>query len=240
MITRKFIWEHIICRFGLPMCIVTDNGTNFAADEFQKWLEELNIEHIFSSVAHPQGNGQVESINKSLVEGIKARLGTARRGWVDELPSILWAHRTSPKTSNGETPFSLVYGSEAVIPAEVGLPSPRMLAIEKLDNNMERRIDLDLLEERRENAAINEAKYKSKLEKYYNARVRVCTFNPGDYVLRDNEASNAERPGKLVPKWEGPYLIKEVLGKGAYRLQTLEGEPIARTWNAQQLRRCYM
>ncbi|KAJ0867047.1 putative integrase, catalytic core, ribonuclease H domain, ribonuclease H-like superfamily [Helianthus annuus] len=43
MITRKFIWEHIICRFGLPMCIVTDNGTNFAADEFQKWLEELHI-----------------------------------------------------------------------------------------------------------------------------------------------------------------------------------------------------
>ncbi|KAJ0557995.1 putative nucleotidyltransferase, Ribonuclease H [Helianthus annuus] len=222
------------------MYIVTDNGTNFAADEFQQWLEELNIKHIFSSVAHPQGNGQVESINKGLVEGIKARLGTARRGWVDELPSILWAHRTSPKTSNGETPFSLVYGSEAVIPAEMGLPSPRMLAIEKLDNNRERRIDLDLLEERRENAAINEAKYKSKLEQYYNARVRVCTFTPGDYVLRDNEASNAERPGKLAPKWEGPYLISEVLGKGAYRLQTLEGEPIARTWNAQQLRRCYM
>ncbi|KAJ0879685.1 putative nucleotidyltransferase, Ribonuclease H [Helianthus annuus] len=217
MITRKFIWEHIICRFGLPMCIVTDNDTNFAADEFQKWLEELHIEHIFSSVALPQGNSQVESINKSIVEGIKARLGTARRGWVDELTSILWAHRTSQKTSNGETPFSLVYGSEAVIPAEVGLPSPRMLAIEKLDNVTERRIDLDLLEERRENAAINEAKYKSKLEKYYNTRVRVCTFNPGDYVLRDNEASNAERPGKLAPKWEGPYLIKEVLGKGAYK-----------------------
>ena len=70
--------------------------------------------------------------------------------------------------------------------------------------------------------------------------MRVCTFNPGDYVLRDNEASNAERTGKLAPKWEGPYLIKEVLGKGAYKLQTLEGETIARTWNAQQLRRCYM
>ena len=115
-----------------------------------------------------------------------------------------------------------------------------MLAIEKIDNSIERRIDLDLLEERRENASINEAKYKSKLEKYYNSRVRVCTFNTGDYVLRDNEASNAERPGKLAPKWEGPYLLKEVLGKGAYKLQTLEGEPIARTWNAQELRRCYM
>ncbi|KAJ0455655.1 putative nucleotidyltransferase, Ribonuclease H [Helianthus annuus] len=158
MITRKFIWEHIICHFGLLMCIVTDNGTNFTADDFQKWLEELHIKHIFSSVAHPQGNGQVESINKSLVEGIKARLGTARRSLVDELPSILWAHKITPKTSHGETPFSLVYGSEAVIPAEVGISLPRMLAINKIANNEARRLDLDLLEERRENAAINEAK----------------------------------------------------------------------------------
>ncbi|KAJ0928681.1 hypothetical protein HanRHA438_Chr04g0196751 [Helianthus annuus] len=145
-----------------------------------------------------------------------------------------------PKTSNGETPFSLVYGSEAVIPAEIGLPSPRMLSMNLINNEEERRIDLDLLEERREMAAINEAKYKTKLEKYYNSRVRVCTFNPGDYVLRDNEASNAEKPGKLAPKWEGPYIIDAVFGKGAYKLRTINNKEVPRTWNAQQLRKCYM
>ena len=134
MVIRKFIWEHIICRFGLPLRIISDNGTNFAAEDLQKWFKEMNIEHSFASVAHPQANGQVESINKQIVDGIKARLGTARRGWVDELPSILWAHRTMPKTSTGKTPFSLVYGSEAVIPAELGLPSPRMIAMEKQNN----------------------------------------------------------------------------------------------------------
>ncbi|XP_021991524.1 uncharacterized protein LOC110888301 [Helianthus annuus] len=118
----------------------------------------MKIEHNFASVAHPQANGQVESVNKQIVDGIKARLGTTRRGWVDELPSILWAHCTMPKTSTGETPFSLVYGSEAAIPAEIGLPSPRMLAMEKQNNEKERRMDLDLLEERRENAAITEAR----------------------------------------------------------------------------------
>ncbi|XP_022011588.1 uncharacterized protein LOC110911296 [Helianthus annuus] len=133
------------------------------------WMKEMRIEHSFASVAHPQVNGQVESVNKQIVDGIKARLGTARRGWVDELPSILWAHRTMPKTSTGETPFSLVYGSEAVIPAEISLPSPWILAMEKQNNEHERRIDLVLLEERRENAAINEARHKSILEKYYNA-----------------------------------------------------------------------
>ncbi|XP_035845188.1 uncharacterized protein LOC118491476 [Helianthus annuus] len=106
-VVKRFIWEQIICRFGLPLRIITDNGTNFAADDLERWFKELNIEHTFSSVAHPQGNGQVEAVNKSIVDGIKARLGEKRRGWVDELPSILWAHRTMPKTSNGETPFSL-------------------------------------------------------------------------------------------------------------------------------------
>ncbi|XP_035840174.1 uncharacterized protein LOC118487436 [Helianthus annuus] len=227
-------------QFGLPLRIISDNGTNFAAEDLQKWFKEMKIEHNFASVAHPQANGRVESVNKQIVDGIKARLGTARRGWVDELPSILWAHRTMPKTSTGETPFSLVYGSEAVIPAEIGLPSPRMIAMEKQNNEQERRMDLDLLEERRENAAITEARYKSKLEKYYNARVRVCTFVPGDFVLRDNEASNAEKPGKLAPRWEGPYVINEVLGKGAYTLKRIDGTLVPRTWNAQQLRRCYI
>ncbi|XP_021990933.1 uncharacterized protein LOC110887663 [Helianthus annuus] len=124
-------------KFGLPLRIISDNGTNFASEDFQKWFKKMKIEHSFASVAHPQANGQDESVKKQIVDGIKARLGTARRGWVDELPSILWAHRTMPKTSTGETPFSLVYGSEAVIPAKISLPSPRMLAMEKQDNEKE-------------------------------------------------------------------------------------------------------
>ncbi|XP_035834295.1 uncharacterized protein LOC118482752 [Helianthus annuus] len=79
-VVKRFIWEQIICRFGLPLRIITDNGTNFAADDLERWFKELNIEHTFSSVAHPQGNGQVEAVNKSIVDGIKARLGEKRRG----------------------------------------------------------------------------------------------------------------------------------------------------------------
>ncbi|XP_035837200.1 uncharacterized protein LOC110891557 [Helianthus annuus] len=145
-----------------------------AVDYFTKWVE---AKALASTTA--MENGQVESVNKQIVDGIKARLGTARRGWVDELPSILWVHRTMPKTSTGETPFSPVYGTEAVIPAEIGLPSPRMLAMEKQNNEQERRLDLDLLVERRENEAINEAKCKSKLEKYYNASGAHMHFPTG-------------------------------------------------------------
>ncbi|GKG32550.1 reverse transcriptase domain-containing protein, partial [Tanacetum coccineum] len=67
-----------------------------------------------TAVAHPQANGLVERANKSLMHGLKARLGWERAGWVDELPNVLWAHWTMLKTSNRETPFSLIYGSKAV------------------------------------------------------------------------------------------------------------------------------
>ena len=68
---------------------------------------------------------------------------------MDELPHVLWAHRTTIKVSNGDTPFSLVYGTEAVIPAKIGMPTIRTAEVNVATNDDERRIDLDLLEERR-------------------------------------------------------------------------------------------
>ncbi|XP_076883453.1 uncharacterized protein LOC143532225 [Bidens hawaiensis] len=204
----------------------------------QRWLKELNITQTFTSVVHPQGNGDVECANRAIVGGIKKRLANYKSGWVDQVPHVLWAIRTQRSTSNAETPFSLTYGTKAMIPAEVGVPSPR-ITLPK-DNEAERRLDLMLLEKRRELAAIREQNYKSQLQKYYNAKVKVCEFNAGDYVLLNNEASRAHAQGKLALSWEGPYQIKEVLGKGAYALMQLDGSPIPRTWNAAQLRRCYM
>ncbi|XP_071714536.1 uncharacterized protein [Rutidosis leptorrhynchoides] len=97
-----------------------DNGTQITGNPFHSWCEELNIKQTFTSVAHPQANGQCEVTNRDIVAGIKARLGHCRIGWVDELPKVLWENRTTPKPSTGETLFSLVYGTEAVVPTEIG------------------------------------------------------------------------------------------------------------------------
>ncbi|GKG29398.1 reverse transcriptase domain-containing protein, partial [Tanacetum coccineum] len=91
------------------------------------------------------------------MNGIKERLGRERAGWVDELSNVLWAHRTSLKQSNGETPISLTYGSEAVIPAEIGMPTHRTIMIREDENEDELRLNMDLLQERREAATIREA-----------------------------------------------------------------------------------
>nr|GEX64900.1 reverse transcriptase domain-containing protein [Tanacetum cinerariifolium] len=111
---------------------------------------------------------------------------------------------------------------EAVIPAEIGMLTYRTAVVDAVHNDEELRLNLDLLEKRRERDAIREAKAKLKMRKYYNARVRGVTFRPGDFVYRSKDASHAVDRGKLGPKWEGPYDVMEALGDGAYKLRSAD------------------
>nr|GEW38985.1 reverse transcriptase domain-containing protein [Tanacetum cinerariifolium] len=95
-------------------------------------------------------------------------------------------------------------------------------------------------EERRERAAIREAKAKLKMTKYYNARVRGVTFRPGDFVYHSNDASHDVNGKKLGPKWEGPYEVMEALGFRAYKLRYVDGTVLLRTCNVANLKNCYL
>lgn len=85
-------------------------------------------------MAHPQANGQVEAINKIIKSTIKKRLTKAKGNWVDELPLALWAYMTTHKTTTGHTPFTLAYGSEAMIPVELEFPSHRRQNFDQKQN----------------------------------------------------------------------------------------------------------
>ncbi|GKD35018.1 hypothetical protein Tco_1250527 [Tanacetum coccineum] len=119
-------------------------------------------------------------------------------------------------------------------------PSLRCAEINQAENDEGLLLNLDILEERREKAAVREARSKAKMEKYYNAKVRSTTFRPGDFVYHSNEASHAKESGKLGPKWEGPYEVVEALGKGAYKLRNGSGDILPRTWNVKDLKKCYL
>ena len=96
----------------------------------------MGIHKLFSTPGHPQANGQVEAANKTIKDNLKKKLERLKGAWADELPMVLWAHRTTPKEATGETPFSLVFGTEAVIPAEVGLPSYRVENYTEQENDV--------------------------------------------------------------------------------------------------------
>ncbi|XP_075655034.1 uncharacterized protein LOC142625229 [Castanea sativa] len=128
------------------------------------------------------------------------------------------------RTSTGETPFQLTYGSEAVIPAEIGLTSYRVDNHDEGRNDQELRLRLDLVDEVRAMAEQRLARYQDLMAKHYNSRVKRRDFKVGDLVLR-KVMGTARDPaqGKLSPNWEGPYKITSWLRKGTYHLETLDG-----------------
>ncbi|GKA78209.1 reverse transcriptase domain-containing protein [Tanacetum coccineum] len=131
---KKFVWDNIVCIFGLPGEIVSDNGKQFRDNPFKDWCEKICIRQCFASVKHPQANGLVERANRSLGEGIKAR--------------------------NEETPFSLTYGTESVIPVEIVMPTLRTTEVDMIKNDEALEINLDLLEERIERQPSKKQKAK--------------------------------------------------------------------------------
>lgn len=117
--------------------LISDNGRQFQGQKVMAWCEQMKIEQRFTSVVYPQANGQTGVTNRSIVQALRARLYGVGKDWVEELPSVLWAYRTTPRTSTGETPFSMVYGSKAVLPAEIGEESARVRGYD--EENEERR-----------------------------------------------------------------------------------------------------
>ena len=168
---RSFVWRYIICRFGIPRVFVSDNGRQFDNNPFRDFCSQLGIKNHYSSLAHPQANGQVEVTNRSLLKIIKTWLEGAKGIWPDELPSILWAYRMTTRTPTGETPFRLTYRGEAVIPAEVGLTSYRVHNHDENKNDEAMRLQLDLVDEIRATVEQRLARYQDRMAKHYNSRV---------------------------------------------------------------------
>nr|GEW21110.1 hypothetical protein [Tanacetum cinerariifolium] len=194
-----------------------DRGESRGDNHWQSGEEVRMGQHSMSF--WPSERNSLEK--RSLGEGIKARLGEGKKNGIEELPHVLWAHRTMIRSCHGDTPFFLTYGTKAVILMEIRMPTYHTTVVDTMHNDEELRLNLDLLKKRHEHAAIQKAKAKLKMRKYYNARVRSVTFRPGEFVYRSNEASHVMGGGKLGPKWEGSYEVMEALGDGAYRLSHL-------------------
>ncbi|CAL1413287.1 unnamed protein product [Linum trigynum] len=232
---ERFVFNNILAGFGIPNSIVTDHGKQFDCTSFADFCQEYNIQLKLSSVAYPEANGQAEAANKTILQGLKKRLQEHKGNWVEELPHVLWALRTTPKSSTGETPFALTFGAEAVTPTEVALPTLRVQYFNE-GNNVSMAHELDMLDERRVGALRKLIEDKEQLAKYYNSKLKPHHIEEGDLVLRKVFRPNPNH-GKLAAKWEGPFVVREVIGPSTFKLATMEAERVSKTLNARHLRK---
>ncbi|KAK1377987.1 Rve domain-containing protein [Heracleum sosnowskyi] len=211
----EFFMEFIVFRFGIPRS------------------------HSKASVAYPQANGQVEVTNRIILQGLKKRLQEQPRPWADELPNMLWSYMTTRRSSTGETPFRLAYGTEADVPLETNLNSPIVDSFNP-DASLERlHLDNDLLEEVRDEANLDAARHQKMVAKYFNKKVKTKNFQVNDLVLRESASSQPTITGKFKAPWEGPYKISKVIRPGTYELTQLNGESVKNAWNAIHLKKFF-
>nr|XP_033510110.1 uncharacterized protein LOC117274846 [Nicotiana tomentosiformis] len=183
---NKFVQKCDKCQrhSQIPKEIACDNGPQFIGSKVTNFLEDLKIKRITSSPYHPRANGQATSTNKVIIQNLKKKLEDDKGKWPEELPGVLWAYRTIAKSSTGETPFSLVYGAEALISMEVGEPTLRFSQTNEETNNEEFLVRRDLLDEHRDLAYVMMVAQNQRMEIYYSRRANLRYFKVGDLILR--------------------------------------------------------
>ncbi|XP_027177596.1 uncharacterized protein K02A2.6-like [Coffea eugenioides] len=214
-VVTDFLRKHIICRFGVPETLITDNAKNLNNDMVDGLCEQLKIKHKNSSIYRPQINGAVEATNKNLKKIIQ-KLTERHRDWHEKLPYALMAYRTTIRTS----------GMETVLPAEVEIPSLRILMEAKLDETYwikQRHEQLSLIDEKRLNAICHGQCYQRRVACAYNKKVTPRIFTEGDKVLKHILPVQEEAKGKFAPNWQGPFIVQRVLSGGALILAEIDG-----------------
>ena len=188
-------------------------------------VQEYGIQHHRSSAYRPQINGAVEAANKNIKRILRKMVETSR-DWSEKLPFTLWAYRTSFRTSTGATPYSLVYGMEAMLPVEIEIGSLSVALehqISEIEWAQSHYDQLSLLDERRLRAADHVHAYQRKMTRAFRKRVRPRKFKKGDLVLKVLQGLINDPRGKFRPNWSGPYVILDLTQEGVAWLTDLDG-----------------
>jgi hypothetical protein len=221
----------------MPKAITVDNGTQFDAEAFKDFCDQIGTKIHFASVRHPESNGLVERANVIIMTGIMKLIFNQPRGkWPDELIKVVWSHNTTASRSTGFTPFKLLFGDEAITPEEAKAGSIRTIASAEDEDDYQ--VTKDTIEGTRLHAIEHINKYQAETIKWRDRKVRLKNIKPGHLVLR--RVANPDTVGKLQLKWEGPFLVVSLSRPSSYRLKDMDGNDIPRSWNADELRRYYV
>ena len=156
----NFLRENIICCFRVPNKIIFDNGTPFLNKDVRCLTEWCSISHMTFTPYYLKGNGQAEASNKRLLKILGKLTKEYGNGWKEELPTTLWAHKTAKSQATGASPFSLVYGIEAIIPINLVRPAVKLAEIAGIPKEN----TLEIVEEMRDNAASHNRLYQANMK----------------------------------------------------------------------------
>lgn len=208
--------DEVIIHFGSPVRIITDRGTAFTSNYFQKYCSNLNIKHILNATATPRANGQVERVNEMFLNSLRTKVnGENEQNWESNIREIQWTINSTASSVTNKTPQEMLFGY-----------TPRSIYNNKLtlqleDNNVvaTRQNYVEKTQENRDEASKNIKKHQEYSKQYFDARHKKPTeFSVNDLVMAKREVVSTGTSTKLQPKFKGPYLIIEKLHGDRYRV----------------------
>jgi hypothetical protein len=221
----------------VPKAITVDNGTQFDAETFKTFCNQIGTKIHFATVRHPESIGLVERANRIIITGIMKSIFNQPKGeWPDELIKVVWNHNTVVSRSTRFTLFNLLFGDQAITPDEARTGSIRTLASTEDEGDCQ--VTKDTIEGTRLQAIEHINKYQAETIKWRDRKVKLKNLKPRHLVLR--RVANPDTVGKLQLKCKRPFLVVSSSRPGSYRLKDMDNNDIPRSWNADKLRRYYV
>lgn len=212
----EILQREVFDKFSVPDAIICDNDIRFTSDEFKDFCEGLGITLRFTTIAHPQANGQTERGNRTIKDLLSATTKYPSQ-WRDKLAGVVQAYNGSKNISTGASPYLLVHGRHPSQPIDKAVPSalPRRGHPGKTAQEIQTTVSRNL-----DHAARQQAKY-------YNKRRRFITYSTGDKVYVDARYLPTRlRRGplhKFANKREGPFKVISRLNQNSYAVRVPTG-----------------
>ena len=211
-VAKEFV-TRIICDYGIPQRVLTDQGTNFLSQVFKNVCKLLKIEKIQTTAYHPQSNGALERSHRTLAEYLRNFIEEDQTDWDEWLPYAMFTYNTTPHTSTSYTPYELVFGRQATLPTSLNQAPQLTYTYDKYAEELRERLrSTNSIE--REKIGIN----KDKSKKQYDKKTANRSFKIGNQVLLHDETVRRGRSKKLTPSWIGPYTIQNTHDNNNYTI----------------------
>ena len=241
-----WIWENIICRHGIFGRLRVDGGTEFKGAVIRE-LKRRGVKRVSISAYNAKGNGMIERGHQPIVQALLALTVGTNKKWVNFLPQVLFADRTSVHEPTGWTPFYTVYGREPILPVETEFPTWRTLAWDEIQDRASllamRARQIEMRDEDIEEARLRKDRRRELGKEYFDShhRIRKSKIGVGDTVLAydvnlmDN---NKSRNTKLLSRWLGPFRVRTANHeKGSYILEEFDGTRCRGTYSGNRLKK---